>query len=111
MGHRELDSDWAGGWHELLTSLAGLDGIAEWRLVGGVTFFMAIPDSSRLTDEGISDSTIRYWEIASIVVRATQPLGALSKANDLDRFREQALQCSAVQLLDDGESLTFRPHS
>jgi hypothetical protein len=109
MGDCELDLPKPAAWHVLLKTLSGIDGICEWQLTSGVSFFMAMPDGPKLTDEGVqASSLVRYEEIASIIVRATQQLGGLRKVNDLGAFRAGAKLCGSVQFQDDGESLIFR---
>jgi hypothetical protein len=90
-------------------ALAGINAIAEWRLKSGGMFFMTMPERSRLTTEVIQgDGWIRYEEIASICVRATQQLGGLEKANDLYAFRIAAKDCAGIDCRDDGSSLLFK---
>ena len=90
-------------------ALAGLDGIAEWRLKSGVRFFMTMPKRARLADDLIQgDGWIRYDEIASIYVRATQELGCLTRHNDLDAFRIAAKDCAGIDCHDDRMSLLFK---
>lgn len=90
-------------------ALAGLKGIAEWRLKSGGMFYMTMPERSRLTDDVIQgDGWIRYEEIASICLRATQQLGGLEMVNDLHAFRIAAKDCAGIDCQADGTSLLFK---
>ena len=109
MEHSDSYSPQPGAWRELLTTLAGLNGIAEWRLKSGGMFFMTMPERARLADDGIQgDGWIRYDEIASICVRATQKLGGIEKVNDLDAFRSATKDCVGIDCLDDRVSLLLK---
>jgi hypothetical protein len=76
-------------WSAVLGALAPKPPIIQWRLVGGVTFWMYAPAKRRLTATDIAESTVRYSEIAELTIGRDVQLGGESVGNDLDDVVER----------------------
>lgn len=94
-------------WRPLLAELSETSSVAEWRLTSGITFFMAVPAVSRLTERSIDGSTVAYGEIEQLIFRSQQHLGSLEKQNDLDALASRAMRHPRITVVRSPDKLVL----
>lgn len=95
-------------WRILLQRLPGSNLIAEWRLTSGVAFFMTPPPVEQIDEHGFNKpGTVQFSELVTVVVRANQPVGGLSKTNDLAAVRS-CLPLDGLSASDHGDLIELR---